>query len=111
MRLKKWEHKGGFNRWMKGEASTTLKAKCVTDTMMATNLGVEFGSFGPWVGNSGKGKRSMEHLSLFVCKLSKANNISPSSSIGSRDSDIGSRFSSALSLSETNAEASPSSPK
>lgn len=111
MEMTKWKFKGGFNRWVKCKGPTSLKEKCVTNTTMSTDLGVELSSFGSFEVNASKRKRSKEQLSPIFCKRSKANIASPSSSVGLKDSGIGHSFSLSLFLTEINAEASPSSPK
>ncbi|KNA03413.1 hypothetical protein SOVF_209490, partial [Spinacia oleracea] len=86
MEMTKWKFKGGFNRWVKCKGPTSLKEKCVTNTTMSTDLGVELSSFGSFEVNASKRKRSKEQLSPIFCKRSKANIASPSSSVGLKDS-------------------------
>lgn len=89
-----------------------MKAKCLTDVVMASDLGVDGGSFNGKVGNiAHRRKRIIDQATPQTSKRNKATSASSPSSVGSVSSDFGSHFSSALSLAETNAEASPSSPE
>lgn len=43
LRLRRWERNGGLERWRKSNGVQTLHSKCVTDTSLAKELGVEVG--------------------------------------------------------------------